>query len=178
MKHPSVPSRVCLCLGSNLGDRERLLSGARREITERIGKLNGISSVYETRPWGFEAGPWFLNQVVFVDTFLSPEAVLEEILRIEKQHGRERHVQAGYQSRTLDIDILYYDKLVMMTEALTIPHPLLHLRRFVLEPLAEIDPAYIHPVLGFSNRELLTACHDDFDVTHIKAIEDEQITSL
>ncbi|HRY33703.1 MAG TPA: 2-amino-4-hydroxy-6-hydroxymethyldihydropteridine diphosphokinase [Bacteroidales bacterium] len=173
-----LPSRVLLCLGSNLGDREQMLAAARRGIVQGIGRISGTSSVYETRPWGFDAGTSFLNQVVRVETFLSPEAVLEEIRRIEKRHGRERHGQAGYQSRTLDIDILYFDDLMITTGTLTIPHPLLHLRKFVLEPLAEIDPAFIHPVLGLSNRELLAACQDESDVTHVKPIEDEQITTL
>jgi len=124
-------------------------------IEERIGKIKQRSSVYESEPWGFETEHRFLNAVVVVETALSPEAVLREAHAIEDIMGRTRNGN-GYTSRTMDIDILFFNDDVINTPTLTVPHPRLHERRFVLLPLAEIMPDKVHPVLGKSIKDLLT----------------------
>jgi 2-amino-4-hydroxy-6-hydroxymethyldihydropteridine diphosphokinase len=148
-----------LLLGSNLGDRAKYIGLGLTLITQEIGTITDRSSFYETEPWGFDQGENFLNMAVRVETHHDPEAVMENILQIERQCGRERSGD-GYASRTLDIDVLFYDDRVMAGERITVPHPRLQDRRFVLVPLAEIAPGLIHPVTGKSIKELLETCSD------------------
>jgi 2-amino-4-hydroxy-6-hydroxymethyldihydropteridine diphosphokinase len=146
--------RVYLSLGSNVGDRAGNLEGA----IERLGKLGtvmAVSSFYETEPVEFAAQPWFLNCVVELDTERMPKQLLAAILDIEKEMGRRRIQKKG--PRTLDIDILLFGNSIVKMKGLTIPHPAMHERRFVLEPLAEIAPEARHPVLKRSIRELRDA---------------------
>ena len=150
---------VFLGLGTNLGDRKSNLRKAVAKIEEHIGKIVESSSVYETEPWGFEAETDFFNMVVRVETNLSPSDLLKEIHLIESSLGRERE-QDRYSSRIIDIDILFYGDTVSAEKGLKIPHRLLHERKFVLVPLCEIAPEFIHPVLLKSIRTLLDECRD------------------
>lgn len=145
---------VYIALGSNLGDRREYMSRALTEIAGRVGSLSAISSLYETTPWGYESENSFLNQVIRVETPLSPEELLKETQKIEKELGRRRS-GTSYQDRVIDIDLILYEELILNTEELILPHPLFHLRRFVLEPLAEIEPDLTHPVLKLKIGELL-----------------------
>lgn len=154
---------VFLLLGANLGEREAMLAKAARLIAERIGLIKAQSHLYETAPWGVTDQPAFLNQVLEVKTVLSPEEVLVQTLEMEKQLGRERRMRWG--ARVIDIDMLYFAEVILETEALHLPHPRLHQRRFTLVPLAEIAPDFVHPVLHKTNQQLLSECTDDSQVS-------------
>jgi 2-amino-4-hydroxy-6-hydroxymethyldihydropteridine diphosphokinase len=160
--------RVFLLIGSNRGDRLSLLAAARRLIEEKTGEILHMSSVYETEPWGFQDETPFLNQVLEIRTDLIPGILLQNILHAETEMGRKR-VKKGYQSRNIDIDILFYDDLILSSENLVIPHPLLQDRRFVLVPLAEIAKDFNHPVFQRSIEELLVYCNDQSRVTILPA---------
>ena len=134
-------------LGSNLGDRGANLQKAITEIAEKAGVFSAISSVYETEPWGFQSNNRFLNQVVCIDTHLSPSALLQECQDIEKTLGRNNKTQDHFEDRTIDIDLLLYEDLIIESRELTLPHPHLHTRMFVLQGLYEIAPDLIHPKL-------------------------------
>lgn len=137
-------ARAFLGLGSNLGDRQRLIEEALHLLNHRVGRLLVTSSYYETQPAGGPPGqPLFLNAVALVETTLPPRALLKSCQLIENQLGRVRTVR--WEPRTIDIDILLYDDLLLKTDDLEIPHPRLAVRRFVLEPLAEIAPWAVHP---------------------------------
>jgi len=151
---------VCILLGSNLGNREEQLQLATAEILRLCGDLLAKSSIYETKPWGFEDECDFLNQVIVIKTSQSPVNLLHQLLEIEIYLGRKRTNSDGYISRNIDIDILYYGNIVVETEKLSIPHPRLHLRRFTLVPLFELMPDFIHPVLQKSHSELLQTLDD------------------
>jgi len=143
---------VFLLLGSNLGDRHLFLKQADEAIGREVGNIVKRSSVYQTQPWGKTDEPDYLNQVLLVKTDLLPRDVLQRILTIEQTMGRRRVEKWG--SRTIDIDILFYGDSIVNEYDLVIPHPHLHQRKFVLEPLAEIAPAFIHPVLNESILQL------------------------
>ncbi len=139
-------NNVFLLLGSNLGQRELLLQKAINKIAANIGEITQQSSIYETQSWGRENEPDYLNQVITAETEMPANTVLTQILDIELQLGRKRFEKWG--SRLIDIDILFFNSDVIEQHNLTIPHPQLHNRRFTLEPLAEIAPNFIHPVLN------------------------------
>jgi 2-amino-4-hydroxy-6-hydroxymethyldihydropteridine diphosphokinase len=136
---------VFLLLGSNLGDRYLYMNKAIERIEHDIGPLLKVSSIYETQSWGKMDAPDYLNQVVKVQTDLPAKVILDKILNIENILGRQRKEKWG--SRTIDIDILFYGQAVINEPGLQIPHPELHKRRFTLEPLVEIAPDFIHPVI-------------------------------
>ena len=148
-----------LSLGSNLGNRSYRLQKALLEIDRRVGKVLQISPVYESPAWGFE-GEDFLNCCISVETSLSARHLLDKVLQIETEMGRLRSADGNYQSRTLDIDILYFGKEVLSEDHLQIPHPHLQKRRFVLKPLADIAPQFYHPVLNKDSRNMLQECRD------------------
>ena len=141
-------ARVCLSLGSNLGPRETYLRKALQALDKELGSLVKCSSFYETLPWGFSSDSLFLNAAACFDTLLSPEEVLAVTQQIEKSLGRkEKSRQGQYADRCIDIDILLYDDRVMQTPDMILPHPHMAERMFVLEPLAEIMPHILHPLL-------------------------------
>ena len=149
-----MPTVAYLSLGSNIGDREAQLRAALHSL-QMQGRMVLVSSIYETEPVDVTDQPWFLNCAAALKTSNSPEQVMAAILQIEQQMGRQRIQRKG--PRNIDIDILLFDDVVLHSPALTIPHPTMHQRRFVLEPLAEIAPAVQHPVLKKTIQELLDA---------------------
>lgn len=146
-------------LGSNVGDRLNLIVQAKELIKQMDCNITQQSSIYETPPWGFEAEQHFLNQIIQVTTSMEPSALINELLAIEKKLGRIR-VSEDYASRTMDLDILFFNNDILNENNLTIPHPRLHLRNFVLVPMNEIAPNYKHPVLNLTINKLLLQCTD------------------
>lgn len=148
-------SRIAyLSLGSNLGDRAAHLREA-QSLLAAAGRIVAVSSLYETEPVEFTAQPWFVNCVLALETEKTPQELMATVLDIEQQMGRRRVQKKG--PRSIDIDILLLGDSVMRSDELTIPHPAMHQRRFVLEPLAEIAPGVQHPILKKTIRELLDA---------------------
>jgi 2-amino-4-hydroxy-6-hydroxymethyldihydropteridine diphosphokinase len=147
-------ANVFLALGSNIGDCKANLNLAIEQIKERIGRVTSISAFCVTEPWGFESKNRFLNAVLLVDTQFSPQEILNITQNIELELGRTSKTGTTYNDRLIDIDILFYDKFCLKSPQLTIPHPELHLRSFVLNPLMEIAPDFIHPLFEKSIRNL------------------------
>lgn len=146
---------VYLGLGTNLGNKEANLRTAIYKLQERIGKQVSLSSFYETAPWGFESDHSFQNAAIGLETNLSPIEVLHITQEIEKELGRtKKSVNGSYSDRLIDIDILLYDNLVLQTPELTVPHPLMTERDFVMKPLIEIAGNAIHPTLQKTLSEL------------------------
>ena len=153
---------IFLLLGSNLGERRESLANARKVLSLEIGPIIKSSAIHESSAWGLKEQPDFLNQVVQIETEIDPHTLLRKIQGIEIELGRVRYEKWG--PRKIDIDILYYHDLVMATEDLILPHPGIPERRFTLEPLKEIAPDFIHPLLLKTNSELLDASKDDLNV--------------
>ena len=151
-----------LLIGGNMGDRETFLSEARKKIEQSCGTITRESSIYETAAWGYKEQENFLNQALRIKTQLSAEELLQQILKAEEQLGRKRDIKYG--PRIIDIDILFFNDDVVNTHGLTIPHPELQNRRFVLVPLNEIAADKVHPVLKKTALELLAECADKLDV--------------
>ena len=151
-----------LLIGGNMGDRLNNLAAAKDFLAQKCGAIIKQSSVYQTAAWGLEDQPAFLNQVLLLKTMLQPHQLLTEILQIEEQLGRKREIKYG--PRLIDIDILLFDDKLIDTTGLTIPHPQMQNRRFVLEPLAEIAGAIIHPLFQKSILQLLAECPDKLAV--------------
>ncbi|MBC7694738.1 MAG: 2-amino-4-hydroxy-6-hydroxymethyldihydropteridine diphosphokinase [Burkholderiales bacterium] len=157
-----------LCLGGNIGNRENALHLALIKINEIVGQITSKSKVYETEAWGVENQKAYLNQCVKIETKLTPNELISALLAIEKSLGRERTFNHTYEPRTLDIDILLYNDIIVNTDDLIIPHPRLQLRRFVLIPLNEIASNYLHPLLNKTIFNLLIECEDNSEVKQIK----------
>jgi 2-amino-4-hydroxy-6-hydroxymethyldihydropteridine diphosphokinase len=151
---------VVLQLGSNMEDKKRMLSDARRHIADTIGEVDKLSSLYESEPWGNADLNWFLNQVVIVKTLLSSSALLVRCKEIELMMGRQKKTTTQYENRLIDIDIIFFNDEVVRAPDLQIPHKRIPQRRFVLEPLVELIPYYIHPVEGETMKYLLDNCED------------------
>jgi 2-amino-4-hydroxy-6-hydroxymethyldihydropteridine diphosphokinase len=158
---------VFLLLGANLGDRAATLQRASEAIQTDLGPVLKQSALYETAAWGVTDQPAFLNQVLKVLSVFSPEEILEKTQAIETRLGRVRREKWG--SRVIDIDLLYVDDLILISEKLTLPHPFLHERRFTLVPLAEIEPDFVHPGFQKTNQQLLAECTDEGDVSKWKS---------
>ncbi|MBC5643450.1 2-amino-4-hydroxy-6-hydroxymethyldihydropteridine diphosphokinase [Parabacteroides sp. BX2] len=135
-----------LALGTNIGNKRRNMITAAALLAERVGDVLALSGFYETEPWGFQSENTFLNAALQLETALSPLELLKATQEIEIEMGRTQKSNGAYHDRIIDIDILLYDDLVLQTPELTLPHPLMHERLFVMEPLAEIAPNVIHPV--------------------------------
>ena len=165
-------AKVYLGLGTNLGDKEQNLRDAVQKIEEQVGKIVSLSAFYITAPWGFSSDNSFLNAAVCVDTELAPIDVLQRTQAIEQKLGRtKKSVNGIYSDRLIDIDLLLYGDAVVEedfdvpgTEGrkvhLSLPHPLMHERCFVMEPLAEVAPDVVHPILKKTFRELLASLAD------------------
>ncbi|MDO9557536.1 MAG: 2-amino-4-hydroxy-6-hydroxymethyldihydropteridine diphosphokinase [Coriobacteriia bacterium] len=173
--------KTILLLGSNRGDKLSLIERATEMVSDLSSGECILSSLFESEPWGFKADEWFLNRAVLIDTEFRPEELLEKVLNIEKKLGRVRgeetknnkkdeeksNAEREYGSREIDIDIIFYGNLVYQSETLTLPHPRMHLRRFVLEPVSQVAPNFIHPDLGVSVEHLLSECEDNSAVNKI-----------
>lgn len=157
-------NEVYLLLGSNLSDRMEMLASATGQIKKEIGEIMKASSIYESESWGFDTPSKFLNQVLRVETRLNPDQVMDKILEIEKKMGRIRKSE-GYSSRTIDIDILFFNDMVVNSVNLVIPHPRLQERLFTLIPLSEIDETKIHPANNKTVRQLIDECEDKIKVS-------------
>jgi len=153
---------VYLLLGSNLGDRQLFMQQAIEHIEKNIAPVSRLSYIYETQSWGKTDAPDYLNQVVLLKTDLPAPEILKRILNIEIILGRKREEKWG--SRTIDIDILFYGSDIINEDALTVPHPELHKRRFTLEPLSDISPDFIHPGCKKSILQLKNELQDNLIV--------------
>ena len=156
---------VYLCLGSNKGDRCRLIEQAVSllNLSENI-KLIRTSALYETEPWGIKNQDWFLNMIAEIKTDLSPEDLLIKCQNIEKTLGRNREKETRWGERSIDIDIIFYDNLISQSELLTVPHPRMHERAFVLIPLMELIPDFVHPVLNKTISDIYDSLEDVEDI--------------
>jgi 2-amino-4-hydroxy-6-hydroxymethyldihydropteridine diphosphokinase len=151
---------IGLGLGSNLGDRAEMLRKAIGFLGNSAFENIQLSKVYETEPWGFVTENSFLNMVLTAQTTFSPSQLLEEIIRIEQILGRVR-VENQYSDRPIDLDILFYGSQSFKDSQLEIPHPRMHSRRFVLEPLRDINPMWQHPITGVFIEDLIEKCTDN-----------------
>lgn len=159
-----------LLLGTNMGNRCDYLRFALDMIQEWVGTICSVSPVYETAAWGFTNQHDFLNQALLIHTSWEPEQLLSILQDIEKQAGRQRLIHWG--PRTLDIDIIAIDNLVIRSEKLSVPHPAMSQRRFVLQPLTDLLPDWIHPILGLTYAQMLGRCDDKtaikkYDCSHV-----------
>jgi 2-amino-4-hydroxy-6-hydroxymethyldihydropteridine diphosphokinase len=159
-------NQTYLSLGSNLGDRMKNLGKAIILLEELAGHVGAQSSIYETEPWGCSSDLNFYNQVIELHTIQDPLQLLNTIHEIEIRCGRIP-LTARYAPRRIDLDILFFNDLIIDTPDLVLPHPILHLRRFVLVPFAEIAPQRIHPLLEKSVMHMLQTCTDDKKVVQL-----------
>jgi len=150
-----MKKEIYLLLGTNLGDKSKNLEKATEEISKRVGDILKKSTVLETEAWGFESEDKFLNQALCVESYLGAFELLDELQLIEKEIGREKKNTAVYESRIIDIDILFYGNEIIKTERLVVPHPLMHRRFFALSPVSQIAPKWVHPELGKNMETLL-----------------------
>jgi 2-amino-4-hydroxy-6-hydroxymethyldihydropteridine diphosphokinase len=151
--------KLYILLGGNLGDKHKVFSEAKARLSQQIGTITNQSAIYETEPWGFESDDIFWNQVIEISTDVSPEEVLQQTQQIEHELGRIRKANQ-YDSRIIDIDILFYGDQIVKTENLVVPHPRIQERKFALIPLCEIAAELIHPVFQKNVRQLLDQCTD------------------
>ncbi len=166
MPLPAEGNLACFSLGSNLGDRVKYLDSARMLMAERMGKVESVSRIYESPSWGYSSGHPYYNCCVVIRTGLSPLALMDLALEVEREMGRNRE-EGGYADRIIDIDLLLYGDTVMDHPRLRLPHPKMGERRFVLLPLAEIAPDLVHPGSGLSIAGMLERCRDPSEVSPV-----------
>jgi 2-amino-4-hydroxy-6-hydroxymethyldihydropteridine diphosphokinase len=159
--NPSM-NNAYLLIGGNLGDRLANLNNAIQKIELHCGKIISSSTIYETAAWGFTEQPPFFNQALQVETALSATELMQQLLIIELSLGRERLLPLG--PRTIDLDIIYFNNEIIQNDIVSIPHPRMEQRNFVLIPLNEIAPTYLHPVLNIPTSTLLKQCKDESHV--------------
>jgi len=152
-------SKVYFSIGSNKGNRSQLINEAIDKIDISIGKVEQKSSIYETQSWGFKSNNFF-NVCLLIESSLSVESIFNKILKIEKDMGR---LKSGnkYSDRCIDIDILFVEDIIVDSKNLIIPHPRLHIRKFVLTPMLDLAPDLIHPILNKSIKQLELECDDN-----------------
>lgn len=155
-------NHVYLLLGSNIGDKEQHLHTAASHIQREIGSILKSSSLYQTAAWGKEDQDDFMNQVLYCASPLEAMEVLQKALNIERQMGRQRIIKN--EPRIIDIDILFFNNDIIQQETLIVPHPLIHARRFVLTPLQELSPDYVHPISEQTIAQMLKQCADPLPV--------------
>lgn len=160
-----------LCLGGNIGDREKAIDLALLKISEQVGEIISRSEIYETEAWGVINQQAYLNQCIEVETKFTSIELINALLFIEKDLGRKRTINQTYEPRTIDIDILFFNDDIVQLPQLIVPHPRLHLRKFVLIPLHEIAPNYLHPLLNKTIFNLLNICEDISEVKQLKTIK-------
>jgi 2-amino-4-hydroxy-6-hydroxymethyldihydropteridine diphosphokinase len=148
-----------LLLGSNIGDRLENLAYARQKITSELGEILKSSAFYESEPWGYHSNHKFVNQVLILRSTMEPSELLVELQKIENKKWRDRD-KDGYKDRLLDIDILFCGNRIIKSTNLVIPHPGIPYRRFVLTPLVELAPGFLHPGINVGLQELLDKCDD------------------
>ncbi|MBN2486363.1 MAG: 2-amino-4-hydroxy-6-hydroxymethyldihydropteridine diphosphokinase [Bacteroidales bacterium] len=153
-------AKAFLLLGSNSGNKELNLVNAISRLKKNNCSIIQQSSVYESEAWGYHDSENYYNQAIETETNLCPEELLETCLKVEKDLGRVRST-AGYEARTIDIDIIFFENLTIKSARLEIPHPRAHLRKFVLAPLNELCPGFVHPVLKKTINQLLEECTDE-----------------
>ncbi|MEH6535260.1 MAG: 2-amino-4-hydroxy-6-hydroxymethyldihydropteridine diphosphokinase [Psychroserpens sp.] len=163
----NLTNHVYIALGSNKGDRIKYLQEAVDLIFAEIGKVNSISKVYNSPAFGFESDD-FLNTCIYIETRFSAEDVLQKLQAIELKLGRERTFSETYQARTIDLDILFFNAEMLKTELLSVPHPELQNRQFVLQPLKDVAPKFEHPKFKKTVEELLVECEDESEIEAIK----------
>jgi 2-amino-4-hydroxy-6-hydroxymethyldihydropteridine diphosphokinase len=159
---------VYLLTGGNVGNREQYLQESARLIEVACGKITRRSAIYETAAWGKTDQAAFLNQALELSTLQAPADLMKQLLAIEQKAGRKRAEKYG--PRTIDIDILLFNEDILQSSLVTIPHPQMAYRRFVLEPLNELIPGYIHPVLKKTINQLLQLCPDPLPVKKFSAV--------
>lgn len=161
---------IFIGLGSNQGDKIAILESAVSSIKKNLGMFLKASSVYETAPWGFESPHIFFNAVVKLETEHTPTEVLNILNYIETLHGRNRSETDHYTDRTLDLDLLYYDQEIIDNERLTIPHPKISERKFVLVPMYEIDPLWTDVITKKTIKEMLDSTVDNSEILLKKGV--------
>ncbi len=159
--------KTVVLLGGNLGDSKALFAKAIRLLGENGFSLLTKSKLYRSSAWGYESENCYLNQVILFETEKDPQQLLKVTLVVEKELGRIRKIEKNYTDRPIDIDILYLNDQIIENDNLIIPHPRLHLRKFTLEPLVEILPYFIHPILKKDHKSLLLLCPDSNTVEAI-----------
>lgn len=156
--------QVVVLLGGNEGNVQEIFQQCITEINSAGFELKTSSNIYQSAAWGYESDHAYLNQALVFTTQLAPMPVLNILLEVEKKLGRTRTMASGYTDRPIDIDIMFYDDLIINSKELTIPHPRLHHRKFCLVPLNELMPELVHPLLNQSMAELLLNCNDPSEV--------------
>lgn len=159
-------NKAYLLTGGNLGNRQALLKRAATLLNKYCGHVIRRSSLYETAAWGNTDQPAFLNQVLVLETKMDAATLMKKILSIEMQMGRSR--KNKWEPRIIDIDILFFNKDIINSELVTIPHPHIPNRKFVLAPMNELSPAFIHPVSGKNMHQLLLQCKDKLNVEKMR----------
>lgn len=157
--------KAYILLGSNRGRRKDFLSKAKKQIALHCGSIVKESSVYQTAAWGNTKQQDFLNQIIIIKTNQLPDELMKNLLHIEKELGRTRTIKFG--PRTIDLDILFCDDLIYHSKTVTLPHPAIQDRRFVLVPLVELSPRKIHPVYQKTAAQLLKQCPDELEVKQL-----------